>query len=60
MHDAILLKYIVVHPPDERPHGRDPDKDLKKDVDPDQMYAAIKPFYSGLWSQQGFEIWKKI
>ena len=43
MHGAILLEYIVVHPPDE-PHFRDPDKDLKKDADPDRMYGGNKAF----------------
>ena len=39
MHDAILLEYIVV---------RDPDKDLKKDADPDRMYKVNKAFLE--WS----------
>ena len=40
----MLLEYIVVRPPDEPPHVRDPDKNLKKDVDPDRMYAGNKAF----------------
>ena len=48
MHDAILLEYIVVHPPDQPPHVRDPDKDPKKDVDPDRMYNGNKAFLE--WS----------
>ena len=41
---AILLEDIVVHPPDEPPHARDPDKDLKKDADPDRMYDGDNAF----------------
>ena len=38
MHDGILLEDIVVHPPDEPPRVRDPDKGLKKYADPGRMY----------------------
>ena len=48
MHDAILLEYKVVHPPDEPPHVRDPDKDPKKDADPNRMYDGNKAFLE--WS----------
>ena len=48
MHDAILLEYIVVHPPDEPAKVRDPDKDLKKDAHPDGMYGGNKAFLE--WS----------
>ena len=44
MHGAILLEYIVVHPPNEPPRGMDTDKDLKKDADPDRMYDGNKAF----------------
>ena len=44
MYDASLLEYIVVHPPNEPLHARDPDKDLKKDADPDRMYNGNKAF----------------
>ena len=44
MHGAILLEYIVVHPPDEPPHVRYPDKDLKKDAESDRMYDGNKAF----------------
>ena len=39
---------IVVHPPDEPHRVRDPDKDLKKDADPDRMYDGNKAFLE--WS----------
>ena len=48
MHDAILLEYIVVYPPAEPHRVRDPDKDLKKDADPDRMYGGNKSFLE--WS----------
>ena len=44
----------MVHSPDEPPHVRDPDRDLKKDVDPNQMYDGNKVFLE--WSMVSAEV----